>query len=58
MTKFIPVRIAVLHPKFIDKLLHVKAQPRPVGTEKLLQPESPRDSWRLFGLSQVSAVVA
>lgn len=44
MTKFIPVRIAVLHPKFIGKLLHVKAQPRPVGTEKLLQPgELPKD---------------
>lgn len=37
MTKFIPVRIAVLHPKFIGKLLHVKAQPRPVATEKLAQ---------------------
>jgi len=35
MTKLIPVRIAGLHPqRLIGSLLRVKAQPRPVSSEK------------------------
>lgn len=45
MTKFTPVRIAGLHPqRLIGSLLRVKAQPRPVASEKPAQTgDLPKD---------------